>query len=423
MQAVIAPHEIVNDESVLLLQWLVKDGEQVQQGNPLVTIETSKATMDIEAPVAGYVRFDIPKGTEVKVGGVLCFITDNPTDPIPETAERPKETANVSLQQRPSLPLSAAATRFSAQAATLMKQHGLTEEQFAGKGLVTAQDVLNLLDGQQPPEAQMKSVSNQGSVRSEELPRRKRLEAKLLMAGQNAVKSLVSVICSTRGLKAAAQTHPELRGGPLPLILYEAARLLRKYPIFNAFYEESNAHYYESVNIGVAIDAGRGLKVPVLANADHRTIAEIRMEVENFILAYLDDALPVQAFAGGTFTVTDLSGEDVSSFAPLINQGQCAILGVGSEYLPPGSSEGVFNLILAFDHRLTEGRAAAAFLKDLRDRLASYERALRGSEAELCCSRCLRTASELVELNVPILLGMGRAGRPEPICANCVLGW
>ena len=245
MQAVIAPHEIVNDESVLLLQWLVKDGEQVQQGNPLVTIETSKATMDIEAPVAGYVRFDIPKGTEVKVGGVLCFITDNPTDPIPETAERPKETANVSLQQRPSLPLSAAATRFSAQAATLMKQHGLTEEQFAGKGLVTAQDVLNLLDGQQPPEAQMKSVSNQGSVRSEELPRRKRLEAKLLMAGQNAVKSLVSVICSTRGLKAAAQTHPELRGGPLPLILYEAARLLRKYPIFNAFYEESNAHYYE----------------------------------------------------------------------------------------------------------------------------------------------------------------------------------
>ena len=87
MQAVIAPHKIVNDESVLLLQWLVKDGEQVQQGNPLVTIETSKATMDIESPVAGYVRFDIPKGTEVKVGGVLCFITNNPTDPIPKTAE------------------------------------------------------------------------------------------------------------------------------------------------------------------------------------------------------------------------------------------------------------------------------------------------------------------------------------------------
>jgi pyruvate/2-oxoglutarate dehydrogenase complex dihydrolipoamide acyltransferase (E2) component len=217
--------------------------------------------------------------------------------------------------------------------------------------------------------------------------------------------------------------HPELQGGPLPLIVHEAARLLRKYPIFNAFYEGGNAHYHESVNIGVAIDAGRGLKVPVLTNADQRTFAEIRMEVENFVLAYLDDTLPVQCFAGGTFTVTDLSGEDVFSFAPLINQGQCAILGVGSEYFSPGSAEGVFNLILAFDHRLTEGRAAAEFLKDLRDRLASYERSLRSPEEEPGCSRCLRTASDLRELSVPVLLGMGPAGRPEPICANCILGW
>ena len=101
MQAVLAPHEFVNDESVLLVQWLVKDGEQVEKGDSFVTIETSKATMDIEAPVSGYVRFDIPKGTEVKVGGVLCYVTDNPTDPCPKllpelrpirgfTSDRPK---------------------------------------------------------------------------------------------------------------------------------------------------------------------------------------------------------------------------------------------------------------------------------------------------------------------------------------------
>ena len=90
------------------------------------------------------------------------------------------------------------------------------------------------------------------------------------MAGQNAASSLISVICPTRGLKAAAQTHPELSGGPLPLILHETARLLRKYPIFNAFYDDGKVHYYDSVNIGIAMDAERGLKVPVLANADHK---------------------------------------------------------------------------------------------------------------------------------------------------------
>jgi pyruvate/2-oxoglutarate dehydrogenase complex dihydrolipoamide acyltransferase (E2) component len=423
MQAVIAPHEIVNDESVLLLQWLVKDGEQVRQGHPLVTIETSKATMDIEAPVAGYVRFDISKGTEVKVGGVLCYITDNPTDPVPKAAAPAAKTFATLSRDRAPQAASSTVTRFSRQASTLLTEHGLTKEQFAGKGLVTAEDVLKLVNGPKAPESRSPAVQATVPVRIEELPRRKRIEAKYLMAGQNAASSLVNVICSTRGLKAATQTHPELRGGPLPLILHETARLLRKYPVFNAFYNDGRVHYYESVNIGIAMDAERGLKVPVLTNADHKTIAEVRMEIENFVLSYLDDTLPVQALADGTFTVTDLSGEDVHSFMPLINQGQAAILGIGAEYFPPDHSGGLFHLMLAFDHRLTEGRTAAAFLKDLRDRLASYERALRGPDAEPFCARCLRTSAELAELNVPLLLGIQATGDNAPICGNCILGW
>lgn len=423
MQAVLAPHEFVNDESVLLVQWLVKDGEQVPQGHPLVTIETSKATLDIEAPVAGYVRFHLPKGTEVKVGGTLCYITDSPTDPVPQTFEPSRKTTAEVPRQRASHSAPTSTTRFSGQASALLQQHGLVEDQFAGKGLVTAEDVLKLVNRDKAPEPRSSSVSSHVPVRIEELPRRKRIEAKYLMAGQNAVSSLVSVICSTRGLKAAAQTHPELRGGPLPLILHETARLLRKYPVFNAFYDGGNVHYYDSVNIGIAMDAEHGLKVPVLANADRRTIAETRMELENFVLSYLDDTLPVQALADGTFTVTDLSGEDVHSFVPLINQGQAAILGIGAEYFPSGLSEGMFTLLLAFDHRLTEGRAAAAFLKDLRDRLASYERALRGPDPEASCARCLRTGSELAELNVPLLLGVQPTGGTAPICGNCIVGW
>ncbi len=420
MQAVLAPHEFVNDESVLLVQWLVKDGEKVSQGHPLVTIETSKATLDIEAPAAGYVRFDVPKGTEVKIGEVLCYIADSPTAPMPVTASH---SASAPKKQRPSAVLPATTTRFSSNASTLLKKHGLTEEQFAGKGLVTAEDVLKLVNGHKVAESRIPLPSTGVPIRVEELPRRKRIEGKYLMAGQNAASSLVNVICSTRGLKAATQTHPELRGGPLPLILHEAARLLRKYPIFNAFYDDGKVHYYEAVNIGIAMDAEHGLKVPVLTNADRRSIPEIRMEVENFVLSYLDDTLPVQALADGTFTVTDLSGEDVYSFAPLINQGQAAILGIGAEYFPPGLSEGAFNLMLAFDHRLTEGRTAAAFLKDLRDRLAAYERVLRGHDPEPCCTRCLRTSAELAELHVPLLLGIQSGGESAPICGNCILGW
>jgi pyruvate/2-oxoglutarate dehydrogenase complex dihydrolipoamide acyltransferase (E2) component len=66
----------------------------------------------------------------------------------------------------------------------------------------------------------------------------------------------------------------------------------------------------------------------------------------------------------------------VLSFQPLINHRQSAILGVGAEFRAPGASEGYYQLILAFDHRLSEGRAAAQFLKDLRDQLSAYETAV-----------------------------------------------
>lgn len=422
MRAVIAPHEFVNDESVLLLQWLVKDGEQVQEGHPLVTIETSKATLDIEAPVAGYVRSYLPKGTEVKVGGIICYITEGSNDPLPPTGESLTQTADSPPLHYHSEP--ASQSRFSRQAALLLAQHGISQEQFAGKGLVTAADVLPMINGRSSSaESDPSSRPAQFVGRVEELPRRKKIEAKYLTAGQNVVSSLIGVICPTRGLKAAAKAHPEMQGGPLPLILHETARLLRKYPHFNAYYDAGKVNFYDAVNIGVAIDAERGLRVPVIANADRKTIAEIRIEVENFVLGYLDDTLPVQALANGTFTITDLSGEDVFSFVPLINQRQAGILGIGAEHFPPGHSDGVFNLLLAFDHRLTEGRAAATFLRDLRDRLASYERILRGPDAEPCCARCLRTSTDLAELNVPLLLGIQAGGQAAPICGNCILGW
>ena len=139
------------------------------------------------------------------------------------------------------------------------------------------------------------------------------------------------------------------------IIVFEAARLLRKYPNFNAFYAAGDAHYYEDVNIGFAVDAGRGLKVPVIHHADRKGIIEITTEMRERVVAYLEDELPVKALTLCTFTVTDLSGEGVATFHPLINQGQSAILGICAEVFAPGSREGTFNLVLSFDHQLSEG--------------------------------------------------------------------
>lgn len=251
---------------------------------------------------------------------------------------------------------------------------------------------------------------------------RKRTEGNYLRSGfETTLASVVTIPCPTRGLRLA------LGDRTTALIVSEAAKLLRKYPAFNAFHDNGEIHYYEEVNAGFAVDAGRGLKVAVVRNADAKGVTAIADEMRELVVAYLGDSLGVEA-SGGTFTITDLSGEGVSGFHPLINRGQSAILGIGAEVFAPGATVGAFNLILAFDHQVSEGRAAAKFLGELRDRLAHYESAtVRGGEAsaseEPRCSRCQAGYAELAADGHFLVQSIKADGSPRLICRLCLEGW
>ena len=151
---------------------------------------------------------------------------------------------------------------------------------------------------------------------------------------------------------------------PLALIVSEAARLLRHYPDLNAFYEEGRICRYDAVHVGFVIDADKGLSVPVVRAADKKDLPAVARDMQDLMLAYEEGSLTVEAVSNGTFTVTDLSAEGAVFFHPLINERQAAILGVAA------GRGNFFELILSFDHRLTEGRAAARFLRDLVQKLA-----------------------------------------------------
>jgi pyruvate/2-oxoglutarate dehydrogenase complex dihydrolipoamide acyltransferase (E2) component len=279
-----------------------------------------------------------------------------------------------------------------------------------------------------PPSPAPAPVAASGvPVRAERLPRAKRTEARYLRSGfETTLASVVTVSCPTRGLRDAVGRFPALGGNTTALVVFEAARLLRAYPALNAYHADGTAHYYEEVHVGFAVDAGRGLKVPVIHNADRKGVAEIAEEIRDLVVAYLDDALPISALAGGTFTITDLSGEGVTAFHPLINQGQSAILGVCAEVLPRGGREGAFNLVLAFDHQLSEGRAAGRFLGELRDRLAHYESAAAGSGAvveEPRCSRCQAGYRELAGNGHSLVQTVALDGSTRLLCKLCFEGW
>jgi pyruvate/2-oxoglutarate dehydrogenase complex dihydrolipoamide acyltransferase (E2) component len=308
---------------------------------------------------------------------------------------------------------------------------------FQGQGLVRSVEVRAVLT-QQPaspaaPAETLPVALDIGSlgvpVRAQPLSRTKRSENRYLTQSRDkTLPSLVSTICPTRGLRAAAASRAEISGSLTPIVIYETARLLRKYPMFNAFYHDGKIHHYEQVNVGMALDAGQGLKVPVIKDADRKSITEIASELRDLMFRYMEGDLKLESLSGGTFTITDLSGEDVAAFVPLINQWQSAILGLGSELFPPGSREGVFNLILSFDHQVTEGRQAALLLKDLKQRLVSYEKAMgvqegRQSKEDVFCSSCLRTASELEQNRGYIIQAMDAGGNPRLVCSICLAGF
>jgi pyruvate/2-oxoglutarate dehydrogenase complex dihydrolipoamide acyltransferase (E2) component len=450
---VVVPRENVNDESVTLVAWLIEDGAHVESGQWVAQIETSKTVVEIAAATSGILRHGANAGDEVPIGATIGLIGGDPgTIAAPPVSEEPALAAKASRNgdHAPALIVPAPhvidpipangdappprSTRLSKRARELVTQLGLDVNSLDGRGLIRSRDLLARPEPVAPaapcvaPKPSSAATPASGvTTRSEALSRAKRTEARYLRSGvETTLSSSVTVTCPTLGFRAAAGDRASA------VILHEAARLLRKYPVFNAYHDDGKIAYYEDVNIGLAVDAGKGLKVPVVRSADTKGIGVIADEVRELVVAYLGDELPVESLAGGTFTITDLSGEGVSSFRPLINQGQSAILGVCAEVFAPGGKVGRFDLTLAFDHQLAEGRTAARFLNDLRERLGHYEASL-GAEREEeqapasgvapDCSRCGKTPGELEAYGQYLVQTVRADGSPRLLCTRCLRGY
>lgn len=403
------PQETVNDESVRILAWKVASGTKVERDQQLCEVETSKAVMDIEAPAAGVVVYSAAAGDEVPVGSTICQIVPEgmaiPSmietateiaqgDPVGQAS--PVEAPIVAKAEIPPVPSDQAIeptidasdlppARLTPLAAKLAAEFGFAKESFARRSLVRRDDVLRRA-GKLPaepgapakppaPAKPAEPVENTPvagvGVAWTDLPRRKIFEAKVLSQGQDrTVQSQVTSSVRAPRLRARLERLGLTSIGLGALTIFETARLLRKYPEFNAIHDRGRMGQYADVNVGWAIDGGQGLMVPVIPQADQKTPQEIVEIMQRHIDAYVEGKLATADFLGGTFTISDLSGDGISHFHPLISQGQSAILGVGGEL--DGEGNEMLYLTLAFDHQLAEGRKAAQFVRELAGRLEAH---------------------------------------------------
>jgi pyruvate/2-oxoglutarate dehydrogenase complex dihydrolipoamide acyltransferase (E2) component len=345
-----------NDEFVILLDWRAKNGAQVKKGQPIATLETSKAAVEIVAPQDGYIKFRLQPGERVTVGELLAFICSKPNFE-PPFEDHQNKTASVG------------AIKITQKAQQLIEQYGLSEKDFVGLSIVKEQDVRDKVSGRAQAE-----TNYQVKVKRVPLQSSKVFEISRLRSVADGV--IYSKVESPVNRKEIEKNIKKLCGDSHIVTIGEyvlscTARVLSEFPEFNAHFSDDSITQYQDINIGYAININKGLKAPVIQIADQLSLVKISEQMKDLAMKYLRDELTPAELTNGTFTITDLFSAGVTSFDPMINFQQSAILGICSN--PPESD--YFNLILAFDHRVTDGMRAAAFLSALKKELLSRAKA------------------------------------------------
>ncbi|MEA5151043.1 MAG: dihydrolipoamide acetyltransferase family protein, partial [Oscillospiraceae bacterium] len=163
------------------------------------------------------------------------------------------------------------------------------------------------------------------------------------------------------------------------MVLFAVSRVLASHPALNAHYSDREMKLFRHVHLGVAVDTERGLMVPTLRCADTKSLNEISAEAKALAKACRDNSVSPSALAGATITVTNLGNTGISSFTPVINPPQIAIVGVcGLEWRVRPGRDGApelyraMGLSLTIDHRAVDGAPASRFLQELCARLESF---------------------------------------------------
>jgi pyruvate dehydrogenase E2 component (dihydrolipoamide acetyltransferase) len=372
---VIMPALGVAQETGKVLRWLCTEGEEVEQGAPLMEIETDKVTVEVEAPASGTlagIRFS--EGADVPVGGVVALIL--------ATGEEAPAAAPVAVDTEEAAPVIAATgsngsrsasrqTRrplASPKARRIAKERGVDLGAIKGsgpRGAVIAADVEGEAGhGAEPVPVQVGSIWQ-------------RMAERTTQSWQTAPHFYLSRDVDAGRLNAWRESARKRDGYDrlthTDLLVKVAAAALQRHSRVNAAWRDGGITESADVNVGIAVAVDDGLVVPVVHGADRlelRAVVERRAEL---VEAARAGRLRPDDVGGGTFTISNLGMFGVDAFTAILNAPQAAILAVGriTDRIVPidGRPEvrPMCTLTLSFDHRVVDGARGARFLDTLAE--------------------------------------------------------
>jgi pyruvate dehydrogenase E2 component (dihydrolipoamide acetyltransferase) len=341
-------------------RWYKKEGDVVEKGEPLVEVFSEKATYDLEAPASGILRkILVQEGVDTAVNAPLAVITA-PDEAFSE-AEMPAEAPQTVEGAEGRILASPAAKR-------LAKEHGIDLFLVGGsgpEGRVVEEDVRRFIEearGVIPKVKETIPLTGFRKISAE------RVSASFKKAPHSTVMMEVDV-------SSATALHEKFQVSYTAIIVKAVAKALTEHAMLNSTLEKDRIRIFEDVNVGVAVATESGLVVPVIQDADKKSLKEIDVSIKELTEKAKLGKLAKEEVTGGTFTITNLGMYGVDFFTPIINPPEAAILGVGKITEKPAVTDGeiktkaVMILSLSYDHRIVDGVPAAEFLRKIKQNL------------------------------------------------------
>ena len=410
-----------------LAEWSKSDGDVVARDEPLLVLETDKITMTVNAEEAGRLEILVKEGETVEVGQVVATIDDTvapsatqaassatksepETEPKPEPAPEPEPPAEPASAEPPLSPPAGkpqAAAKLetvrglSPAVQRLVLEHHIDPSAIDGTGRggrITKADVLDFItDRESSPEAGSTSdviaptepipILSERQTRKPMSPMRQRIAERLVEVQQQAAilttfnEADLSGVMALRGqYKEIFKERHGVGLGFMSFFVKASIDALKTVPTVNGFIDGDQVvtnHYYD---IGIAVSTDRGLVVPVIRNADRLTMAEIELSIADLATRAQERKLELSELSGAIFTISNGGVFGSMMSTPILNPPGSAILGMHAITKRPVviNDEIVIRpmmyLAVSYDHRLIDGRESVTFLKRIVECIENPER-------------------------------------------------
>lgn len=398
-----------------IVSWLKKEGDKVESGDTLAEVETDKATMELDSFTDGILLHIAVKEGPVPIDGVIAVIGKAGEDwksvlagaqggsnngsngqkaatPAPEVAAAAEPTAPASVPAAAVAESEDKRVKASPLARSIAKDAGIDIAQVPGsgdQGRIVKKDVEAALESHksapaakpETPAAAPALVYAAGSGQYEEVPvsqMRKTIARRLSESKFTAPHFYLTVEINMD--KAIAMRTQVNEISPVKIsfndfVIKAVAASLRQHPAVNSSWLGDKIRYNKDINIGVAVAVEDGLVVPVVRQADIKTLSQINTEVKAFATKAKERKIQPQEMQGNTFTISNLGMFGIEEFTAIINPPDACILAIGAIAEKPIVKDGqivVGNLMrvtLSSDHRVVDGATGAQFLQTFKSML------------------------------------------------------